>query len=276
MPAEIRVLDIPAEGPCAVVATLDQAAPPPPGTIRWIDLRAQDEASLKILAERFGFHPLALEDCAARRPAAQGRGVRRLPVRGDPGLLVPRARPDELLLARAARLPGRPLPGHRARGRDRAARQGLEAGGGRPGAGAARRRLHLLPARRRARRRQLPHPRHRRRRARGDRGRRARAGPALRPGPHLRAQANAGADAQGALAPARRLGTAVQARRPARLGEDQPLLPRHLRSPARIVESIEATATCSATPSTRICRRAPAHQRDHEAADAPVAPCSCR
>jgi magnesium transporter len=76
MPAEIRVLDIPAEGPCAVVADIERAVPPPPGTIRWIDLRAQDEPSLRILADRFGFHPLTIEDClhADQRPKLEEYG----------------------------------------------------------------------------------------------------------------------------------------------------------------------------------------------------------
>ncbi len=38
-------------------------APPPDGAIRWIDLTAQDEAQMRVLAERFHFHPLAIEDC---------------------------------------------------------------------------------------------------------------------------------------------------------------------------------------------------------------------
>lgn len=41
----------------------DHVAPPPEGYLRWIDLEDQDEAQLAVLAERFGFHPLAIEDC---------------------------------------------------------------------------------------------------------------------------------------------------------------------------------------------------------------------
>jgi magnesium transporter len=63
MPAELRVLDIPAAGPCVTAVGADSAAPPSDGTIRWIDLLDQDEPTLKILAERFGFHPLTIEDC---------------------------------------------------------------------------------------------------------------------------------------------------------------------------------------------------------------------
>ena len=49
MPAELRVLDVPPDGPCAVVRDADQATPPPPGVVRWIDLQAQDEPTLKRL-----------------------------------------------------------------------------------------------------------------------------------------------------------------------------------------------------------------------------------
>ena len=38
-------------------------APPAQGVVRWIDLQAQDEAQMAVLAEKFGFHPLAIEDC---------------------------------------------------------------------------------------------------------------------------------------------------------------------------------------------------------------------
>ena len=45
-----------AEGPDAV-------APPAPGEMLWIDLQAFTESDLNLLAQRFGFHPLAIEDC---------------------------------------------------------------------------------------------------------------------------------------------------------------------------------------------------------------------
>lgn len=38
--------------------------PPPSGSFRWIDLQRQEETELAVLQERFGFHPLAIEDCA--------------------------------------------------------------------------------------------------------------------------------------------------------------------------------------------------------------------
>jgi magnesium transporter len=37
---------------------------PDDDTLVWIDLFAQDDASLELLRERFNFHPLAIEDCA--------------------------------------------------------------------------------------------------------------------------------------------------------------------------------------------------------------------
>jgi magnesium transporter len=42
----------------------DHVGPPPEGTVRWIDLQAQDAAQLELLRERFDFHPLPIEDCA--------------------------------------------------------------------------------------------------------------------------------------------------------------------------------------------------------------------
>jgi magnesium transporter len=37
---------------------------PETGTLRWIDLRAQDAEQLELLRARFDFHPLAIEDCS--------------------------------------------------------------------------------------------------------------------------------------------------------------------------------------------------------------------
>jgi magnesium transporter len=42
----------------------ERVVPPPPGVLRWIDLRDQDAPQLELLRERFDFHPLAIEDCA--------------------------------------------------------------------------------------------------------------------------------------------------------------------------------------------------------------------
>jgi magnesium transporter len=71
-----RILELPEEGPVRSSDALDAVRPPAPGSRRWIDLSAPDEASLKLLGERFGFHPLALEDCAHadQRPKAEEYG----------------------------------------------------------------------------------------------------------------------------------------------------------------------------------------------------------
>jgi magnesium transporter len=42
----------------------DRARPPPEGTLLWLDVEGPDAAALALLGQRFGFHPLALEDCA--------------------------------------------------------------------------------------------------------------------------------------------------------------------------------------------------------------------
>ena len=42
----------------------ERVAPPPDGVLRWIDLRQQDAAQLELLRDRFGLHPLAIEDCS--------------------------------------------------------------------------------------------------------------------------------------------------------------------------------------------------------------------
>jgi len=57
-----RILDI-VQGRAS--SSVDEAlvAPPPDGTLRWIDLDRQDERALLLLEERFGFHPLTIEDC---------------------------------------------------------------------------------------------------------------------------------------------------------------------------------------------------------------------
>ena len=113
MPAELRVLDVPPDGPCAVVRDADQATPPPPGVVRWIDLQAQDEPSLKLLADRFGFHPLTIEDClhVDQRPKLEEYGDYLFMV--IHGFSCPSGSHDRRG-ARAARLSGHELSGHRA------------------------------------------------------------------------------------------------------------------------------------------------------------------
>lgn len=60
-----RVLDARRDG-TVEESTGDARVRPPEedGGVRWIDLQAQDETALALLGERFGFHPLTLEDCA--------------------------------------------------------------------------------------------------------------------------------------------------------------------------------------------------------------------
>ena len=59
-----RIMEI-GHGHAQPVESVDEGevAPPGEGTIRWIDLVAQDESSLLLLQERFDFHPLTIEDC---------------------------------------------------------------------------------------------------------------------------------------------------------------------------------------------------------------------
>lgn len=63
--AVFRVIDRTPSGELEETEGTDRVRPPPDGVIRWVDLIETDNASLQILAERFGFHPLAIEDCAS-------------------------------------------------------------------------------------------------------------------------------------------------------------------------------------------------------------------
>lgn len=58
-----RILDAHENGSAVAGCDLSSISPPLDGAIRWIDLVDQDEDKLNILAERFGFHQLAIEDC---------------------------------------------------------------------------------------------------------------------------------------------------------------------------------------------------------------------
>ena len=49
--------------PPAVVEGHEAVVPPRPGETIWIDIQEFTEADLNLLAERFKFHPLAIEDC---------------------------------------------------------------------------------------------------------------------------------------------------------------------------------------------------------------------
>jgi magnesium transporter len=63
MSATFRVLDLPPDGPSSVSSGAENAAPPPSGALRWVDIGGQAEADVQLLGDRFGFHPLTLEDC---------------------------------------------------------------------------------------------------------------------------------------------------------------------------------------------------------------------
>jgi len=72
----IRVMELSAEHKLLSSTSLSAARVPPEGAFCWIDLTSPDEATLNTLGERFGFHPLALEDClhADQRPKAEEYG----------------------------------------------------------------------------------------------------------------------------------------------------------------------------------------------------------
>ncbi len=59
-----RILDIPPQGACVVDDAPGTVGRPPAGTLRWVDLQHQDDATLALLRERFELHPLAIEDCS--------------------------------------------------------------------------------------------------------------------------------------------------------------------------------------------------------------------
>jgi magnesium transporter len=63
MSAVIRILDLEPGSMPVVSDSPDLLAPPPSGRARWIDVKEQGEAEMKLLGERFRFHPLTLEDC---------------------------------------------------------------------------------------------------------------------------------------------------------------------------------------------------------------------
>ena len=71
-----RTQESDAEGKVTASNSNSAIARPLPGHRRWIDLCGQDEAQLSLLAERFGFHPLTIEDCAHfdQRPKLESYG----------------------------------------------------------------------------------------------------------------------------------------------------------------------------------------------------------
>ena len=63
MSAIVRTLDLePGKRP-VVSDSPDRMALPPPGTLRWIDIKEQTEVEMELLGKRFPFHHLTLEDC---------------------------------------------------------------------------------------------------------------------------------------------------------------------------------------------------------------------
>jgi magnesium transporter len=59
-----RVLEAGPQGVTSVTEGDERVGPPAEGVFRWIDLEAQDDAQLTLLAQRFELHPLTIEDCA--------------------------------------------------------------------------------------------------------------------------------------------------------------------------------------------------------------------
>jgi magnesium transporter len=58
-----KVIDLTAEGKLEASEDLARVAPPGPGARRWIDVVSPTPDELRLLRERFDFHPLAIEDC---------------------------------------------------------------------------------------------------------------------------------------------------------------------------------------------------------------------
>jgi magnesium transporter len=59
-----RVLTIATDLSVSHTTGSEDVRPDGNGRVRWIDLVKQDESTLAVLAERFGFHPLTIEDCS--------------------------------------------------------------------------------------------------------------------------------------------------------------------------------------------------------------------
>jgi magnesium transporter len=57
-----RVVDLGPDGKLTVRENIEDIARPDEGTLRWVDLRGQEQG-LERLRQQFSFHPLAIEDC---------------------------------------------------------------------------------------------------------------------------------------------------------------------------------------------------------------------
>jgi magnesium transporter len=71
-----RIIESQPGKPLSVRESCEISGPPEAGSTCWIDLIAPTEADLALLGKTFGFHPLALEDCAHadQRPKAEEYG----------------------------------------------------------------------------------------------------------------------------------------------------------------------------------------------------------
>ncbi|HEX5657758.1 MAG TPA: magnesium/cobalt transporter CorA [Polyangiales bacterium] len=71
-----RVVEAKSGQPLRVEDNPTQLGPPPEGGFTWLDLSDTKEADLALLGKHFGFHPLALEDCAQedQRPKVEEYG----------------------------------------------------------------------------------------------------------------------------------------------------------------------------------------------------------
>ncbi len=71
-----RVIELSPDGTLRSVEGDALVGRPPAGALRWVDVVAPDAAAIEKLGATFGFHPLALEDCAHQdqRPKAEEYG----------------------------------------------------------------------------------------------------------------------------------------------------------------------------------------------------------
>src|SRR5688572_31829301 len=58
-------MEVGGDGPLETDEGSERVGPPAAGRLRWIDLAGPTADDLSLLRERFGFHPLAIEDCAS-------------------------------------------------------------------------------------------------------------------------------------------------------------------------------------------------------------------
>ena len=58
-----RTLTSTSSNSVSVTEEIKDVGPCGEAEVRWVDLTHQDEETLAVLADRFGFHPLTIEDC---------------------------------------------------------------------------------------------------------------------------------------------------------------------------------------------------------------------